>query len=195
MTPDALIGCCFNYTGMKREAVERLLTAHFELRPLMGATDFYKLIYQGVFGVGHIMAEGAWDWLEKEAEGLNLQEHPEEPLLEEVSADGKMVRVNLRPYLRQGLPLGGLFAAMEEASRVEGSSEEFMEAWAVFKALAASGRLKVDMGEFEALNDELRREGCRPHHHSEAYQAAYHPAYRVVTRESLAGVLGPEERD
>jgi hypothetical protein len=180
---------------MKREAVERILTAHFERRPLMRATDFYKLLYQGVFGVGHIMGEGAPDWLEREAEGLNLQEHPKEPLLEEVSADGKMVRVNLRPYLRQGLPLGGLFTAMEETSRVEVSSEEFKEAWAVFKALVASGRLKVDMGEFKALDDELWREGCHPHHHSEAYRDAYHPAYRVVTLESLAGVLGSEERD
>lgn len=179
---------------MKKEAVERLLTVHFELRPLMRATDFYKLLYQGVFGVGHIMARGARGWLEKEAEGLNLQEHPEEPLLEEVSADGTMVRVNLRPYLRRGLPLDGLFSAME-ASRVEGSSEEFMDAWVVFKALVASGRMKVDVSELEALDDELRREGCRPHHHSEAYQAAYHPAYRVVTRESLAGILRQEERD
>ena len=180
---------------MKREAVEKLLTSHFRLRPLMRATDFYKLIYQGVFGVSHIITEGARGWLEKEAEDLNLQEHPEEPLLEEVSTDGKMVRVNLRPYLRQGLPLGGLFAAMEETSRVEGSSEEFKEVWAVFKALVASGRLKVKSDEFEALDDELRREGCRPHHHSKAYQAAYHPAYRVVTRESLAGILRQEERD
>ena len=177
---------------MKREAVERLLTSHFRLRPLMRATDFYKLIYQGVFGVGHIMTEGAWGWLEKEAEGLSLQEHPEEPLLEEVSADGEMVRVNLRPYVRRGLPLDGLFTAME-ASRVEVSSEEFKKAWAVFKALVASERMKVDAGEFDALDDELRREGCCPHHHSEAYQAAYHPAYRVVTRESLAGKLRQEE--
>lgn len=178
---------------MKREAVERLLTSHFRLRPLMRATDFYKLIYQGVFGVGHIMTEGAWGWLEKEAEGLSLQEHPEEPLLEEVSADGEMVRVNLRPYLRQGLPLGGLFTAMKETSRVEGSSEEFKEVWVVFKDLVASERLKVNSGEFEALDDELRREGCRPHHHSEAYQAAYHPAYRVVTRENYSRHIGPEE--
>jgi len=177
-----------------KDRIEALIMEHSEQRPLMEATDFYKLLHQGVFGVGHIMVEGAWDWLKKEVEGLNLQEQPEEPLLEKVSAYGTMVRVNLRPYLRWDLPLDGLFTAME-ASRVMGFSEEFMEAWAVLKALVASGRLKVDLGEFEALDDELRREGCRPHHHSEAYSDAYHPAYRVVTRESLAVVLGPEERD
>lgn len=178
-----------------RKEIEALLLAHHKRRPLMRATDFYKLLYQGVFGVGHIMTGGAWDWLEKEAEGLDLEEQPEEPLLEEVSANGEMVRVNMRPYLRHGLPLNGLLAAMEDTSHVEGSSEEFKEAWAVFKALAASGRLKVDVGEFEALDDELRREGCHPHHHSKAYRDAYHPAYRVVTRKFLAGVLRSEERD
>jgi len=178
-----------------RERIEALIMENSERRPLMEATDFYKLLYQGVFGVGHIMAGGAWEWLEKEAEGLNLQEHPEEPLLEKVSADGTMVRVNLRPYLRRSLPLDRLFAAMEEASRVEGSSEEFIEAWAVFKGLVLSGRLDMDEEGLESLDEELRREGCHPHHHSETYQDTYHPAYRVVTRESLAGILGPEEKD
>ncbi len=178
-----------------RDRIEALIMEHSERRPLMRVTDFYKLLYQGVFGVGHIMTESALDWLKKEAGGLNLQEQPEEPLLEKVSADGTMVRVNLRPYLRRSLPLDGLFTAMKEAARVEGSSEEFMEAWAVLKKLVASGRLKVDMGEFESLDEELQREGYRPHHHSEAYWNAYHPAYRVVTRESLASVLGPEKCD
>jgi hypothetical protein len=178
-----------------KDKIEALIMEHSERRPLMRATDFYKLLHQGAFGVVHIMAEGAWDWLKKEVEGLNLHEQPEEPLLEKVSAYGTMVRVNLRPYLKKGLPLEGLFTAMKEASRVEGSSEEFMEAWAVLKALVVSGNLKVDLVEFETLDVELRREGCHPHHHSETYRDAYHPAYRVVTRESLAGVLGQEERD
>ena len=162
---------------------------HYDRRPLMRATDLYKLLYQGVFGVGHIMDEGALDWLRAEAEKLDIEENPDEPLLEDISADGKIVRVNLRPYLRRGLPLEGLFEAMKETSRLDGSKEEFMDAWDVLKALVASGRLEVDIGEFKWLDEELQREGCRPHHHSEAYRNEYRPAYRVVTRESLSGVL------
>ena len=178
-----------------RGSLEALLEEHFERRPIIWATDFYKLLYQGIFGVGHIMGEGAREWLREEAEGLDLEEQPYEPLLEEVSADGAMVRVNLRPYLRRGLPLVGLLSAMKETSKVVGSQEEFMEAWAVFKEMVLSGRLYVDEEGLESLDEELRREGCRPHHHSDAYRKVYHPTYRVVTRESLKNILGPEEEE
>jgi hypothetical protein len=169
--------------------IEALLRGHHERRPLMRAIDFYKLLFQGVFGVGHIMGSAAWDWLMKETESVDLEGHPEEPLLEGVSADGSMVRVNLRPYLRRGLPLEGLFDAMEKTALREGSREEFMEAWDVFKGLAASGEVRVDPGELEALDEELQREGPSPHHHSDAYREEYHPAYRIVGREFLVGLI------
>ena len=172
-----------------REGVEALIVEHYGRRPLMRATDFYKLLYQGFFGVGHIMDEGALDWLRSEAEKLDIEENPDERLLEEVSADGKIVRVNLRPYLRRGLPLEGLLDAMEKTALREGSREEFLEAWDVFKGLAASGEVRVDSGELEALDGELQREGPSPHHHSNAYREEYHPAYRIVRREFLEGMI------
>ncbi len=87
------------------DAVEALLREHFERRPQMRATDFYKLLFQGVFGVGHIPGGGARKRLEEEAESLDIDDHPDEPLIERVSVDGSLVRVNLRPYLRRGFPL------------------------------------------------------------------------------------------
>ena len=173
--------------------VETLIRVHFERRPLMRAKDAYKLLYQGVFGVGHIMGDESWAWLKAEAEGLDLEEQPNEPLLEEVSADGSMVRVSLRPYMRRGLPLERLFSAMKETVGFGGSQRDFLEAWTLFKTLASSREFGVDDSEIEALDEGLRSEGCRPHHHSNAYREAYHPAYRVVRRESLTSMLGPKE--
>jgi hypothetical protein len=98
------------------EAVEALLKEHFDRRPLMRATDFYKLLYQGEFGVGHILGEGARKRLQEEAISIDLADHPDEPLVEAVSEDGSMVRVNLRPYLRQRLSLDRLYEAMEGGS-------------------------------------------------------------------------------
>ena len=79
---------------MDRERVEAFLMGHRDRRPLMRATDYYKLIYQGVFGVGHIMGVDAWGWLEREAEGLDMGDQPDEPLMETISVDGVVVRVN-----------------------------------------------------------------------------------------------------
>jgi hypothetical protein len=167
------------------DEVEALLRKHFERRPLMRATDFYKLLYQGVFGVGHILGEGARGRLQEEAASINLADHPDEPLVEAVSADGSMVRVNLRPYLRQSLFLDRLYEAMEETAKEQGAPEKFLHAWSVLHGLAISGKLEVDRGELESLHHELHEKGPRSHHHSEPYRVAYYPAYRVVKREAL----------
>jgi len=168
-----------------REKVKALLLEHHERRPLMRGTDYYKLLYQGVFGVGHIMGDGAWGWLTKEADGLDLDDQPDEPLVEAISADGAMVRVNLRPYIRGGGSIEELFEAMKATAPVEDSPEMFMDAWRVFLGLVDEGLIEVDPGELSLLVEELRLEGVSPHHHSGEYREAYSPAYRVVRRETL----------
>jgi hypothetical protein len=173
----------------KREAIAALLREHFERRPQMRGTDAYKLLFQGVFGVGHILGEGARRRLEEEAESLDLNDHPSETLTERVSMDGSMVRVNLRPYLRRGLPLDRLYMAMEETSKEPSAPEQFHFAWSVFHELASSGAIEVDGEELDFLHRELQREGPRPHHHSESYRDAYYPAYRVVKRELLEEII------
>ena len=170
---------------MDRKRIEGLLMGHMDRRPLMRVTDYYKLIYQGVFGVGHIMGEGAWGWLEREAEGLDMSEHQGEPLIEAISVDGSVVRVNLRPYLREGGSLTALFDSMRETALVEGSTEAFMEVWRVFLTLVEEGRIEVDPADLEDIGVELREKGVIPHHHSQAYREAYYPAYRVVRRDTL----------
>lgn len=172
-----------------RERVEALIKEHFSRRPLMRATDAYKLLYQGVFGVGHIMSDSAWERLEEEAGRIEINDHPWEPLIEDVSADGSMVRVNLRPYLRKGLLLDNLFEAMKESAKWEGAPEDFLLAWTVFQELAETGAVQIDQKETEELDVELKEKGGRPHHHSEAYREAYYPAYRVVRRAILSKYL------
>jgi hypothetical protein len=177
---------------MIRREIEEYLLGHFRMRPLMRATDFYKLIFQGVFGVGHIMGASARRWLDEESEGLNLNDRLEEPLLEGVAADSSMVRVNLRPFLRRGLDLATLYEAMVE-SEVKGSDEEFMEIWSVLKDLIDRGDIAVDREELQGLDREFREEGCRPHHHSQAYREAYKPAYRVVCQRALESYFDSTE--
>lgn len=159
----------------------------------MRAVDVYKLLYQGVFGVRHLLSEDARRRLQSEARNLRLEEQPEEPLIEEASADGSMVRVNLRPYLRRGLPLSRLFSAMEASVPSKGGVEEFLEAWGMFKRLVSSGRLVFDDEEIRELDRDLELGGCQPRHHSEAYRRAYAPAYRVVKREVLERMFNTEE--
>lgn len=170
---------------VNRESISRLLMEHQKRRPLMRGTDFYKLLFQGIYGVGHIMGEGARGWLVKESEKLDLQKRADESFTENASADGEVIRVNLRPYMRRGLPLEELFMAMRETAQIEGSSEAFMDAWGILKEMVNIGELSIAPDEINTLDKELEEKGIVPHHHSEDYRRAYDPAYRVVRRSAF----------
>jgi hypothetical protein len=167
---------------MDRERFREFLLKHLDTRSRMCVRDMYKLLYQGVFGVGHIMGEDAYGRLLEEAGRINLQDHPWEPLIEPASMDGETVRVNLRPYLRRGGSLEGLYEAMKESSEVKGDPKEFMSLWGLLKELAEEEQLELDRDTIRRYDEELKSGGPVPRHHSAEYREAYYPAYRVVMR-------------
>ncbi len=167
---------------MDKERFREFLLKHFETRPRMQVQDVYKLLYQGVFGVGHIMGEDAYGRLLEEAGRIDLQDHPWEPLVEPASLDGETVRVNLRPFLRWGGSLEQLYEAMKESSEAEGDPGEFMSLWGLFKELVEEEQLGLDRDTIRRYDEELKVGGPVPRHHSAEYREAYYPAYRVVRR-------------
>ena len=167
---------------MNKERFREFLLNHFETRPGMRVRDVYKLLYQGVFGVGHIMGEDAYGRLLEEAGRIDLQDHPWEPLLEPASVDGETVRVNLRPFLRRGGSLEGLYEAMKESSAAKGDPAEFMSLWVLFKELEEEEQLGLDRDTIHRYDEELKAGDPEPRHHSAEYREAYYPAYRVVRR-------------
>lgn len=169
--------------------VAGLVSSHKEARPEMRARDAYKLLYQGVFGVGHIMGPGAWDYLLREIDGLDLDVKMVDPLVESVSVDGTIVRVNLRPYVGSGYSLQPLMEAMR-LSDVSGRPAQFVEEWDAFAELVWSGQLDFEHSEVEEINRGLDRAKPQPMHHTPQYREAYHPAYRVVRRREVLKILG-----
>ncbi len=162
------------------QPVAKLIYEHVKLRPAAKAQDIYKLLYQGVFGVGHIISDRAWDVLEEEADRINLEDHLDDPLFEPVSPDGSMVRVNLRQYINQGNDLKTLFQVMKKSAMHIGDPEMFLGYWSSFKKLVSEGELNFDWGEIKMLDELIERDGVKPIHHTEAYREAYYPAYRVI---------------
>ena len=165
-----------------------LVGAHKAARPEMRARDAYKLLYQGVYGVGHLMGPGALDYLQKEAASLDVKDQPGDPLMESVSVDGSVVRVNLRPFLAKGYPLIQLMEAMRN-SEVVGNPKDLIEIWEAFAKLVWSGQLDFEHNEVDAINRDLDRDAPQPMHHTEQYRDKYHPAYRVVRRREILKIL------
>lgn len=169
--------------------VAELVAFHKKMRPEMRARDAYKLLFQGVYGVGHLMGPEVWDFLQREAKSLDVKEQPGELLMESVSVDGSVVRVNLRPFIAKDYPLIQLMEAMRN-SETKGKPSDFLELWDTFAELVWSGQLGFDQEETDDVNKRLQRDKPQPMHHTQQYRDSYHPAYRVVFKRELLKLIG-----
>lgn len=183
-------------------SLSAILALHLQRYPVLRASDVYKLIHQGVFGPGHLVAseQRARAGLKVELQELATRvkgqrarvasQSPVKELIEEIDPRGKLVRVNLGPlvasqsrmetaeYRRQNV--GWVAEAMvESAARVPGTPEQMRR-----RLAAAVGWCRVNLpGEADALGRlafTTAESGYPAMHHSLTYRRAYRPAYRVV---------------
>ncbi len=175
---------------MTGQTAKDLVHFHFNRYPKAEPRDFYKLIYQGVFGVGHLISSKAYDYLVEEANRVDLADYPDRELIEPVSEDGLMVRVYLRPFMRAGLSLDKLFEVMKRSSEIEGDMEQFMSIWKDFAQMVKDGQIPVPENKMGQLLKLIEEEGIKPMHHTESYRDAYYPAYRVVWKPFLDEEFG-----
>ena len=175
------------------EAVVRLVREQGRLHRNLGFQDVYKLLFQGVMGVGHILEdrERAWRWLVVEFEGLDASELMGEPLLERVSVDAGVVRVNFRPFKRLGLSLKGLFEAMlRSTERIRADKDRFVRLWKRFAELVKAGRLDFNYERLMEFDGVVRAGGYPPVRHSREYVEVNKPAYRVVHKKAYQEIFG-----
>jgi hypothetical protein len=169
----------------------QVLELHVARYPEMQVEDLYKLLHQAAMGSEHAISsrEAARQWLIREVEALGdpPAQIADEPLIEPISPGGRLVRVHLRPYLREGKDMDQLLEAFvrtaEESSGDTATLDEYCQG-AV--DLAREGDLPFSPSELEARFAELKRQGYPAVHHSKTYREAYWPAYRVVLRELLS---------
>ena len=172
-------------------ALEEILVAHFELRQKMQLVDFYKLLYQASFGVHHIMHKGFEETLLREFLDLSYRQSSE-AMIEIISPNRQVARVNLLPFKQLGYSPKQLIAAMHYSCNYFGSLEQqtrrLIEYWENFKLIAEShkewGITRKELAEFEQCN-----KGFSPLHHSKVYSTSYNPHYRVVTVQAAAQAL------
>jgi len=174
----------------------------------MRAQDIYKLVHQGVYGPGHLVASvpRARAILNEELLSLatqcrvqsakcRMQNSEAEELIEEIDPRGRLVRVNLRPFSRSA----EVRSQRSECRRQKGGSDWLVEAMVESAArvkgdprimkrrLAAAvrwcrGNLPRQATELERLSAQAEASDFPAVHHSPAYRRAYRPAYRVVLR-------------
>ena len=176
--------------------------------------DIYKCLHQGVFGVGHIIdhPEGFAQRLHQEMVQNTAPETVREPVVESLSVNGEMLRVNLRPLRAAFIDdvdraVDGLAqVCLQSAQVTRGANDHFFDALDAFMMLNRSGEIVLAGRIFafpsqwvETFLFELRQLMRRIRQvpvfsHSKRYKQLNRPSYRVVVRSELevsplAGIL------
>lgn len=182
MDNSALIGS----NASEEEAFRRILALQFNRYPLMEVQDIYKLIHQASMGSEHAVQDLDVTRAFLEREVNELTDGPEEPLEDIISADGQIVRINLRPYLASNASLDNLFKAfVRTANEFEGSKKRLKRYRSYAERMKDKGSFAFSRTALQAFFDQMEFEGFPAVHHSASYATAYQPAYRVVLHELL----------
>jgi hypothetical protein len=185
-------------TGDSREDAPIVPVAH-EL------IDIYKCLHQAEFGVGHIIdhPEGFAQRLHQEMVRSTASEAAREPVVESISINGEVLRINLRPLRIAFIDDVDRAVAMlaqtclTSAQVIEGGSAHFFDTLDAFMTLNRTGEIVLAGHVFafpsqwvETFLFELRQLMRRIRQvpvfsHSQRYKQLNQPSYRVVARSVL----------
>ncbi len=169
--------------------IGQLLGQHLQRYPCMELADIYKLLHQAAMGAGHAVRDpdAACTLLRSEARALG--EGPPEPIADAISPDGKLARIHLRPYVAAGRDLDALADAfVQTAQRFSASPEKLAKFCGCLGDLADAGGIPFGREQVSGYFDAIAAQGYPAVRHSDAYRAAYQPAYRVVLLDLLPPV-------
>ena len=171
--------------------LKNILPLHTGRYPGMEVRDCVKLLYQSEFGPGHMVAEGnALRYLKEELQTAREEGYAPPYAVEAIG--GGLCRYHLAParLTEADLPLLGRCFVL--SARPRGSRQGLWQKLGEMMGMTCSGLLPFDPGEVEEFLAEYDQAGCPAIHHSEAFNAAYHPHYRVIDRD--LALYGPALR-
>lgn len=161
-----------------------LLNWHLVRYPLLQAEDIYKLIYQGVFGPGHILGDLDQEKKNFNRELLLAQESGPSAEWEPIDPNELLIRVNLAPIARLGTKTEPLFKAVIDTARTFIPRPQHL-------SLRLHAALKWCQVNLPMEVEKLKIIAAHPQHpprHSTVYLEHYRPAYRVVLYQLWFGV-------
>lgn len=170
------------------KALRETLRLHAGKYPAMEPQDAVKLIYQNEFGGGHLVADPAQSLERLRAEYAAVPRGPAAPLAEDIG--NGMVRIMLGALDPGEYPLEALNRDFARSAALRrGSMDAFLKKLDVLRALTAEGVFGFSPAALEDYLGPYTASGCPAVSHSQAYRAAYHPAYRVVLRSACLPLL------
>ncbi|MDR3252398.1 MAG: hypothetical protein LBT35_02375 [Tannerella sp.] len=174
-----------------RVAVERQV----KLCPATQLQDLYKNFMQDRFGPEHLISdrEAANRYLQSELDSYSETENAELSDVELIGWEGNYVRVNLSVVKKNLVPRDVyLDAFIRSASSAKAPSpEEWQKEWAAIEAIIRSMNLSLpDYEQDRQKIDGILESGHFAVHHSERFNKACHPHYRIISKEIYEQLVG-----
>jgi len=154
--------------------------------------DAYKWTYQATRGGEHAVpdTESARKWLDGEWQTLSTP-MTNEPIWEPLCPGGEIGRLNLRPFRAKGGKEDDMLEAFLTSSReYRSDGSNFIAAW---NKLGARLRKKsfgnLNHKAWVKLDTEMKAKNYPAIHHSDSYEKAERPAYRILTASEMKKLL------
>ena len=158
------------------DEMKKQLRTQWKKHPQMTEEDVVKFVFQGMLGVGHLIAsrETALARLEEEYEEVKAGDT--EPLTEKISP--QWIRLNLRPAKAKGMTVEDIANYVFESAQIRPLSFTRQNVYNFCVKLVPGPLMKAAA---EKVLDEKWLPG-----HSDPYREAYHPSYRVLYKDYKA---------
>lgn len=166
--------------------MREVILEHYDRYPAMEPQDLYKFLYQAAMGNEHLMNDtvSIRQYLAREMSSVAAS--TSEPLIERLTPDSSLVRLNLRPFKANGGDQRILIEAMlRTAANFKKDPRLLHSFWVVAEALATEGAIPHTADSLRAYFKKMETKGFPVVHHSAAFEKAYHPAYRLLMRAYL----------
>ena len=178
-----------------KKAVEAAIERQLDMYPETTLQDVYKSFYQEAFGPGHIIEDeySAAAYFHQET-SISTEEPYGGYLYEPTGLDGGYYRVNLYAVNSGILPADVLLSAFIRSAipvTPEGV-KEWKKTWSVVEKVAADFHLRGYEAQKAQLDAILQSDSPdKAVHHSDAYNAAYDPHYRIVRKDIFEQEVKP----
>jgi len=165
---------------MQLSKMELMIKEHIDKYPLMEVRDVCKLIYQSIFGGGHMIPESSYSLnrLQEEYESIKDVLSEKSEVTEQIG--GGICRIYL-DSLKQGLAVDTLNSMFVlSANRKKGTVEELEDTLEKFLVACKDLRLPFHYEQAVSFIRNWKQNGYPAISHSDTYRKHYQPAYRVA---------------
>jgi hypothetical protein len=164
----------------------------FHRRPKSESADYFKLMYQSHFGLGHLVS----DWkrfelfLAEEMSGIPPASDML-PLYEPITLNQPVFRLNLAPAIRRGMTPDQISEICRRFTQnfKPCDIKTFVALIPVFRSILVEAPFDMSEKVLDTFLAHYDQEQCRPIHHSDIYRRLYQPHYRVIGGEEVSKLL------